>query len=494
MRGCRALFLACAVLALAGLARGMPGVLAPVEQLEPNYRRAAVLGLEWVLVRLFADPDSLARFAALPDGAARRLTRVDEDGRRLWIWREGVDLLVDVDGGARLDETSAAPDSVDDLLIVDYGANGTPDRIVDWEDLDGDGRPERQMLYALGGAPLGGEFMSCVVVDQRASQRGFWYLTHWQYQQEVCQTRCDFSGDGFFALGRYDERGRSWHSFDENPFCFYDPDGDGLTEEVLVLVGQDAVIRRARWSFDSDNDATPDRPYDYDLSLTLAGPCRAPAEACDSLPLLGGGRLPVVRWDRARAFVRGAAWSPALLAVDENDRNLAPEDSATGERWEGVIAEGALTVDAVGGPGCGLLNKRYEVDRDLSGRLHFYVSPIDLRLHLLGAERGEMRIDLDGDRRQDLILETEDRDGDGFFDAWRETRADGRHAEFAARAEEAAAEPIPVDWYAVARADAELRARWSARGGRAAVATQAERFAADRERWRTESAGPAWHP
>lgn len=494
MRGCRARFLACAALALAGLARGTPGVLAPVEQLEPNYRRAAALGLEWVLVRVFADPDSLARFAALPDGPAGRVTRADEDGRRLWIWRVGVDLLVDVDGGARPNETSAAPDSIDDLLIVDYGANGTPDRIVDWEDLDGDGRPERQVLYALADAPLGGPFMSCVVVDQRAPQRGFWFLTHWQYQQETCQTRCDFSGDGFFALGRYEDRSRSWHSFDENPFGFYDPDGDGLTEEVLLLVGQDAEIRRARWSFDSDNDGTPDHPYDYDLSLTLGGPRRAPADACDSLPLLGGGRLPVVRWDRAREFVRGARWGNALLAVDENDRNLAPEDSATGERWEGVIAEGALNIDAVGGPGCGLLNKRYEADRDVSGGLQFYVSPVDLRLHLYGAERGEMRIDIDGDRRQDLILETEDRDGDGFFDLWRQTRADGQIAEFTAGQAEDEAEPIPAEGSAVSRADAELRARWSARAGRAAVATQAERFAADRERWRTESVGPAWHP
>jgi hypothetical protein len=494
MRARRALFLACATLAMAGLARGTPGVLAPDNQLEPNYRRAAALGLEGMLVRVFADPDSLARFAALPDGPAGRVSRVDEDGRRFWIWREGVDLLVDVDGGARRGDGPAAPDSIDDMLIVDYGADGTPDRIVDWEDLDRDGRPERQMLYAIAGAPLGGDFMSCVVVDQRAPQRGFWFLTHWQYQQEVCQTRCDFSGDGFFALGRYDDRRRRWHSFGENPFGFYDPDGDGLTDEVLLLVGQDAEIRRARWSFDSDHDATPEHPYDYDLSLTLAGPRRAPAEACDSLPLLGGGRLPLVRWDRARAFARDAHWSNALLAVDENDRNLAPEDSATGERWEGVIAEGVLGIDAVGGPGCGVLNKRYEVDRDVSGGLRFYVSPVDLRLHLYGAERGEMRIDLNGDRRQDLILETEDRDGDGFFDAWRQTRADGRVAELAVRQTEAAAAPIPVEWAAVSRADAELRERWSARARHAGLATQAERFAADLERWRTEPVGPAWHP
>jgi len=142
MRAPRALYLTCAVLALAGPARGTPGVLAPEPQLEPNYRRAAALGLEWILLRVFADPDSLARFAALPDSPAHRLTRALEDGGRFWIWREGADLLVDVDGGPRHVAASAAPDSIDDMLIVDYGTDGTPDRIVDWEDLDGDRRED----------------------------------------------------------------------------------------------------------------------------------------------------------------------------------------------------------------------------------------------------------------------------------------------------------------------------------------------------------------
>lgn len=493
MRGCRALLLVCAALAAAGPAGGTPGILAPDRLLEPNYRRVAALGLEDLLVQTFADPDSLAHYAALPDGPAGRLRRQDANGRRRWIWREGIDLLVNLDGGSP-GNPAVAPDSINDLLIVDYGTNGTPDRIVGWEDLDRDGRPERQMLYALAGAPLGGEFLSCVVIDQRAPERGFWFLTRWQYQQEACQTRCDFSGDGFFALGRYDDRTRSWHSYGENPFCFYDPDGDGLTEEVLLLVGQDAEIHRARWSFDSDDDATRDHPYDYDLSLTLTGPRRAPAADCDSLPLLGGGRLPVVRWDRARAFVGGARWTRVLLAVDENDRNVAPADTSTGERWEGVIAEGVLHVEPVGGPGCGVWNKRYEVDRDGNGQLQLYISPIDLRLHLYGAERGEMRIDLDDDRQQDVLVEMEDRDGDGCFDAWRQTRADGRAVEFAAPAAEAAGAPFPAEAAAVSRADAEVRARWSARERYPRVATQAERFAAERERWRAEPAGPAWHP
>ena len=491
----RVLLLACAAMAVAIGARGSPGSPAPNDQLEPNYRRAAALGLEWLLMRVFVDPDSLAYFAGLPDGSAGRVARATEDGRRLWIWRQGVDLLVDVDGGSRPGDV-AGPDSTDDLLVVDYGANGTLDRLVDWEDLDRDGRPERQVLYALTPAPLGGDFMSCVLIDQRAPLRGFWFLTHWQYQQEVCQTRCDFSGDGFFTLGRYDDRARTWHSFDENPFGFYDPDGDGLTEEVLLLVGQDNEIQRARWSFDSDNDATLERPYDYDFSLTVAGPRRAPVDACDSLPLLGDGWLPLVRWDRAREFTRTARWQRAVLAVDENDRNVAPEDPATGERWEGVIAEGVPGFDAVGGPACGVMNKRYEVDHDLSGRLRLYISPIDLRLHLLGARQGAMQIDADGDGQRDLLIESDDRDGDGFLEYWTWTLTDGRRGEFAARAEEAVAETFPADWSAVSRADAQARARWTARerpdaGG---LVTQAERFAADVRRWMAETDGASWRP
>jgi hypothetical protein len=280
----------CAALALAAVpARAWPDARAQ------NLRRLEALGLEWVLPVIAGEPSPR--------------------GTRVWIRRDATDRVIGIDEGGRPADRSAGPDSVEDVAVVDYGADGTIDRVLDWSDLDRDGRPERQILYALTPAPLGGDFMSCVVVDQRAAERGFWHLVRWQYQQEACQTRCDFSGDGFFALGRYDDRRRAWQSFDENPFAFYDPDGDGLTEEVLLLVGEDRLIRRARWSFDVDNDAVPTAPYDYDFSLTLAGPLRAPAAACDTLPLRGGG-LPVVAWDRARDFVRAARWQRVLLAWD----------------------------------------------------------------------------------------------------------------------------------------------------------------------------------
>lgn len=452
------------------------GAAPPTSPANPRSSRAAALGLDWLAALLRNNKDHLADIEGAVVGPDSETVRVRPDGKDLVI-------TVERETALPFGEHASGGSRGPPLTIVDYDADGSIDRVLAWDDVDGDGRAERQLLYALTPAPLGGDFMSCIVVDQRAQQRGYFALDHWQYRQDTCQQHSDFSGDGFHALGRYDDKYGRWHSYGENPFCFYDPDGDGLTEEALLLDGEDAYIRHIRLSFDADNDASDKRPYDYDLSLTATGPVRGAAEMCDSLRLLGGGQLPIIRWDRAREFVRGSRWQRILLVWDENDRNIAPDDRATGERWEGVIAEGVPGFAMVGGPGCGLVDKRYELDQDGDGRFRLYFSTIDGRIHLLGAERGWLRIDGDSDGRADAVLQMEDRDGDDRFDTWMW----GRGAEGSFESEFSAVDTmggtIDPDFAEILAAESRRLARYTPADTDSSVSRQAACYRADVSRW-----------
>ncbi|MFN8547552.1 MAG: hypothetical protein U0527_06160 [Candidatus Eisenbacteria bacterium] len=294
------------------------------------------------------------------------------------------------------------------------------------------------MLYTVTPGVWHPTRMAALLIEQRDRERGFWHLVRHQYIQNLCQWRCDFSGNGFFTAANYDDAARRWTTFDENPFCFYDDDADGWNDEALRVAGEGTQVRSIRWSFDLDHDAGrrgPSNPagslYDYDLSLTAVGRIIAPPSALDTLllrepdPSCGRGepmanRLVLVGYERARDFAAAARWEKVLFAFDENDRNVDPADSSGHERWEGVIADEVPGFPVVGGPPCGVLEKRYELDRRayLTENLALYQSPVDRKLHLFGAEWGQVEHDQDGDGRADQRLRTEDTNGDGYFDTW----------------------------------------------------------------------------
>jgi hypothetical protein len=453
--------------------------------LSTNHRKAAVLDLEWLFQGIHANAESLSRYRSLSPGRTETIRLAEREP--LWIWREDGDLLVGIDENLDSQPGSERPDSLEDVTVVDYDSDGSIDRILDWVDMDGDRRADRQILYALTPAPLGGNFLSCIVVEQRDRRRGFWHLERWQYVQSTCQWRSDFSGDLFHIMGRYDERRGQWRSYGENPFCFYDLDEDGLSEEALLLVGEDTSIRHMRWSFDADDDATVERPYDYDLSITAHGRHKPPASFCDSIPLRGGGRLPFVSWERAREFARNAPWRTALLTFDENDRNIAPRDPEARERWEGVIADAVRGFPTLGSPGCGRFNKRYEVNAE-ADTLLLYVSHVDRRIHLFGAEEGWIRIDEDGDGVCDGLLRMEDSNEDGLFDTWLWDEDGDEIFESIFNDFNALWDPVPVTLEGIQKTETRLLDEWRRDSG--SEGGQAERFRWDVRRWREKGPAP----
>jgi hypothetical protein len=413
------------------------------------FRRMATLGFEPVLTAVFARDSVLSMIDALPEGGALRLD-LDGDGKiDALAWREGTTRVVGIDEDHDLGPDDTRTDRDNDCVAADVGDDGVPDRVVDRKDTNGDGIADLQVVYEITTGALGARGVGVLAFFDLDRDGRMLHLTDYGYHANRDMWESDFAGNTCFLAGIRDEATGRWTSVYENPFCFYDDDGDGSTDEALRLEGENLRIKSLRWSFDADGDGA-ERP-DYDFSLTALGPASAPPSLADSLLLRDGRTLHFVAWDRARDFARWALWRSILLVWDEDDANVAPHSEARDrERWEGVIADPYKGFPGVGGPDCGRINKRYELDRDGSGRLGVYFSSVDDRIHLRGAEEGEIRIVLPAERPIDRNVAMLDADGDGYFDSW--SYSGGPH-DRSIRLRDEEAQPLRLDL-------APLRAFW----------------------------------
>lgn len=459
---------------------------APAKRAEPK-AALVFLGLEELATRIldFA-PDIADSTPVVLEGLEPRVS----------AFRSGADFVAVLDENA----SGGEPDELADLYLVDYDSDGTFDRLVDWEDTDGDGRADRQILLALTGGGPEANRLSGFFIEQHDEERDFWYLSRWHYVQATSQFHCDFSGDVFFAAIHLDRYQKRWEAFDESMFAFYDPDGDGLTEEAVRVAGTGVSVDAVRWSFDLDEDAGTARPgtsdtappdgvarghttldmdpesspYDYDLSISTDGRVLLNAAVMETV-IVVGRELPLFRRSETRDWTAQQSWRRALLTIDENDANHDPADPGRKERWEGIIAEDPGGFPYAGGPSCGQINKRYEL-RTTPGPIALYYSAVDGRIHLRGAERGWLDVDLNDDFVREARLEMQDTNADGFFDTWNwDANADGVF-ESAYTAPEPAAESISLDGQTLRALEIRIREE---NGG----LSQEERFRRDIARW-----------
>ncbi len=386
----------------------------------------ALLGVGEALELVFHDDETMRRARQLADGQ-RRWLDPDRDGDPdLILFRDRGAIVVALDEDDDATVGDLAPDEDSDCLVVDLDADGSPDRVLDNIDDDADGDADRARHYYLHGGWFGSRIGLVLIWDTNDNNR-MWQLDHYSYSQGRCQWECDFGGNEGFSIFVYDRKAGEWAADWECPFYFYDPDEDGLAEVAFRLEGHGRTMRALRFSMNADNDTTPGQPYDYDFGVVALGPVELPEEWLVRTPLRAGETGPYLGYDRARDVVRKLPWSQALLVWDENDHNVDPSDRGKHERWEGVINSKYRAFPQIGGPPCGTLNKRYELDGDNSGGLKLYASAVDGRLHLFGAEVGTYRADFDGDGTADRQIEYEDTNGDGFFDRWRfDEDADGQ--------------------------------------------------------------------
>lgn len=353
------------------------------------------------------------------DGKHDEAWFIDANARHSDALRPILVRAIDEDGDL---DAWQGPDLDSDLYIVDYHADGVVDVALDYQDNDKDNDVDEMAFYFfMEHHPFFGDNVLRVWWGRDDGDDNLlWYDEDYTYYQSRCQYRCHFSGDETFVAFGLTADSTEWLSAFENPFLFYDLDGDRCSEVVLRIEGKADAIQAIRYSFDADNDAFGQRTHDYDFSITAYADSdklvTIPPELLESTRLRG---IPTQGWlkrDEARRFVENAAWSRAMLTWDEINANTEENvQRDPHERWEGVIAHGNDEFKQVGGPPCSVFNKRCELSLHPEPPLRVYMAS-DGRLHLAGADKGWLDIDYNFDGKLDAKYTWQDRDGNGRLD------------------------------------------------------------------------------
>ncbi|MEN6627967.1 MAG: DUF4861 family protein [Candidatus Sumerlaeia bacterium] len=339
------------------------------------------------------------------------------------------------------------PNKANSTFYADWKADGMLDAVIDYEDVDGDGGLDRMGMYT-GSAYNGGMVLCWYSQNYGATEKEvgkdhlLWYDVNYAYDQNRCQTRTHFNGNEGFVELRIKPGEPRWTAFFENPFEFYDRDGDGVTEEVIRLVADDGLVRSLRWSFDAANAGTKDNPRAYDVSISAEGPgwtqkvdpsrtgpaftLRIPQEYARPEWTVQGRPVGIMLdRDRAAEWLGSVTYPAAMLTWVEDGNNVAPVPAvqkAAGERWEGVLNEaykgrdGQVIFPAVGGPSSGPVNRRFEYINAPKGPFEYYFSPADKRIHLKDQSTAWMDVDYNFDGKNDMRYEWFDTDSNGIVD------------------------------------------------------------------------------
>ena len=385
-------------------------------------------------------------------------------------------LWLDDDGNMK--EGDIEGDIINDCLLIDrnkdgiYGGQG--DLIIDWVDTDDDGKADMQIVIEYPEKNTGevwpnGHYMIMRDLDKdnifNYINWNDFSLRCWD-KNGVCDFYEDYSGQTMFMkihTSTYDIKDLrlNW----ENPFLFYDEDGDGLTEMAIRFVDSPKIKDRSKpsnsyvnrqlegridWvsmAVDLDNDNGPGNEFDFDFTIGFQGKGFDYTDQVHKVNNLRGMPeadkffmdtryrqlteflYPDHKSAKEMIFKRGE-WSRVNFVYDEDD------DCG---RWERVEFYDPLDPFKIGWKNGGIDNNkqsdaagdRGEWDMDNSGKGKLYVGKFDGRLHLYGAEWGCWRIDQNANYYQGWdrmwmgmdrqpgkfgTVKYTDKDDNGFFD------------------------------------------------------------------------------
>ncbi len=325
-----------------------------------------------------------------------------------------------------------------DCLMIDRDADGNyggeHDLTIDWGDEDGDGLADLQVIGDHRGwnhkrNKWGG---SHYFIFMDTDKDGVLNYVDWTKQTLEAWDHSgrsnffpDYNGQSLFmkahkGVSDIKDLRYNW----ENPFLFFDFDDDGLTEMTIRYVDEGKKLPKGKkgqpiidytgqvtgvyMGIDLDNDTRPQNEQDFDMSLKFMGKgfnYQSHKHAFKSLRGLPASdqyfndprirrldSLIYVDHTHAYAQIFKGEWQQCWFVFDEDDDC---------ERWERVDFYDPLDPFKVGSRNGGLDNNpqsdvagdRGEWDQDFSGKGNLYISPLDGRLHLLGAELGYWRID-----------------------------------------------------------------------------------------------------
>ena len=374
------------------------------------------------------DPAVVQEVMALPAGE-RLMRDTNGDGAPDEQWYLDTDKrhtiqpllvrVIDEDGDLAQDGRG---DLDSDLYLFDWQADGVVDVVKDYVDYDGDNDVDAMgLFYDKRRTEYADSITVWWAVDE-GDDNLLWYDVNGAYYQDLCQYRTHFSGDETFYQFELATGTDEWLNIFEDPFAFYDPDGDACSEEVVRICARGDVVENLRYSVDADGDASGRRTHDYDFSITaLPGDkaIKTPGDITTPLEIRGIATHVVLPWDATQDYVKSVSWDQAMLTWDEINANTEQDvDKDPYERWEGIINHAAKdgTFPQVGGPPTSALNKRVEISDEPATPLRLYYDAADHRLHLLGANRGYIDVDFDLDGEVDMSYTYLDDNNDGIFD------------------------------------------------------------------------------
>ena len=376
-----------------------------------------------------------------PVGTPVKLTDLDKDGDPDMLETLTINNIpvrwIDDDDDMKWTDTEGDTDS--DCLMIDRDKNGKygsyNDLVIDWNDTNNDGKADMQ-----------------VVADYVAKDKAAWGPGHYMWvldtdmdnvfnyiDWDTFELRCwihngqsdffeDYHGKSAFlkmhtTTDKMNDVRLNW----ENPFLFYDPDNDGLTEMAIRLCDSPPIINDksltntpeniklsgkidwASMSFDLDNDNSPQNEFDLDMTIHFRGGGFDYMDQVHKFKNMRG--LPAAdtmfmdpRWRQISELIypdhesawnlihnRGK-WKSCYFTFDEDD------DCARWERVELYEPNNLFKIGASKGgidnnPQADAAGDRGEWDMDNSGKGNLYVGKFDGRIHLYGAEWGAWRID-----------------------------------------------------------------------------------------------------
>jgi len=394
--------------------------------------------------------DEIVRLDINKDGKPDIIERWWNGKRVRWLDEDGNILPTDTRG-----------DQVNDVLQIDKNGDGLYDGPFDinvkWADNDGDGQADLEAFVTQ--SPEWGPN------NWNASE------SHWMIYIDVEKdgvlgwldwTKFDFGNDNWGYTGTNDwlpdYNGNSiflkvhrppqslpdprlnW----ENPFAFFDYDGDGVSEMAMRWLDPvppldkdktnlTGVLSEAFVTFDLDNDSTKGNETDYDMSLRGAGGPGVPyKQFVHKYPALKGNPRfnDCFQWNNWRQIDEllylpheksfdsffTAAWKTMYFVFDEDDDDHRWErvemyypmhgfggpkdiDIYSTKRWrQGNYAGQAMVNEGEkpglsGHPQADSLGDRGEFDEDNSGGGKLYLGVFDRKLHLAGAEWGAWTVD-----------------------------------------------------------------------------------------------------
>lgn len=444
--------------------------------------------------------------SATPDGEVVRysLTGNTDHPDVIETWLNGKRVRWIGEGG-HMKWTDVRGSQSDDAMQIDRDGDGyydgPGDLNIKWVDDDGDGRPDVQ-IFAANPAPdaknvhSGLSHFMVFVDEDHDGVNGYidwntfeFHEANWRTPPTTNPARPrpdpnfspDYNGDSTFLKQHLP----AWCVTDirynwENPFLFFDFDGDGCTEmamrlldtttpaEVAASTGLPMETYRGKYNeafvtYDLDNNSQIHNEMDYDMTIRFGSAADgSKGERLDYSQYKNPHKMRAPQWvldaklfrfdnwrkidefiylshDKAYDAIWPVKWGECWMTFDEDNDDHRWErvelaypgsDPYSVKRWKNTKdhTEGGLGAH----PQADSLGDRGEWDLDNSGRGQLYVGAWDHKIHLFGAEKGAWCVDKDakywggsfphGDSstanapKVEEVVQYEDTDGNGYFD------------------------------------------------------------------------------